>query len=269
MGPTRVRPNGRPDGRPEGADHAAGAGEPSGPLPPWSARRPHLGAARADRAAGGHGRAVHLGARRLRVGQRLLLGSSAGRHPELEGVLLRLQRLGQLHHRRQATRLAVGDGAFRAHLRCQLLEHPGAASAGRRGRGRVAVRHHPALVRPCGRPARRRGDGAHPGGRADVPLQQPRCTAGAADGRCRLHHHTGDRGREDEVVGVGRRLHRLRVPHQDAAGLHRRAGARTRLLDRRPPSVGQAHLAAAAGWGGDDRRSRVVGGHRRAVACRQ
>ena len=48
---------------------------------------------------------------------------------ELEGVLLRLVRRGQLHHRRQAAGVAVGDGAVGADLRRQLVEHPGAAGA--------------------------------------------------------------------------------------------------------------------------------------------
>ena len=36
---------------------------------------------------------------------------------ELEGVLLRLDRLVELHHRRQAAGVAVGDGALRSPLR--------------------------------------------------------------------------------------------------------------------------------------------------------
>ena len=45
-------------------------------------------------------------------------------HEELEGVLLRLLRLGELHHRRQAARRALGDGALGPDLRRQLVEHP-------------------------------------------------------------------------------------------------------------------------------------------------
>ena len=59
---------------------------------------------------------------------------------ELEGVLLRLARLLELHHRRQAARLAVGDGAVGADLRLQQLEHARAAGARGRRRGRPAVR---------------------------------------------------------------------------------------------------------------------------------
>ena len=48
---------------------------------------------------------------------------------ELEGVLLRLLRLRELHHGRQATGVAVGDGAVRAHVRGERVEHSGAAGA--------------------------------------------------------------------------------------------------------------------------------------------
>ena len=45
----------------------------------------------------------------------------AGGHQELEGVLLRLARLVELHHRRQAAGVAVGDGAVGPDLRIQQL----------------------------------------------------------------------------------------------------------------------------------------------------
>ena len=53
-----------------------------------------------------------------------LLGRGAGGHEELEGVLLRLVRRVELRHRRQAARVAVGDGAVGAALRRELVEHP-------------------------------------------------------------------------------------------------------------------------------------------------
>ena len=62
-----------------------------------------------------------LGARGL--GQQLLRRGGPGRHPELEGVLLRQPRRVQLHHRRQAAGVAVGDGAVRADVRRQRVEH--------------------------------------------------------------------------------------------------------------------------------------------------
>ena len=53
-------------------------------------------------AARGDGAALPGRPRRQRLGERVLLGRGPGRHEELEGVLLRLVRLVQLHHRRQA-----------------------------------------------------------------------------------------------------------------------------------------------------------------------
>ena len=65
----------------------------------------------------------------------------AGRHEELEGVLLRLARLLELHHRRQAAGVALGDGAVGPDLRLQQLEHARAAGArGRRRRRRCSTR---------------------------------------------------------------------------------------------------------------------------------
>ena len=103
------------------------------------------------RAARGDGRPLPVGPRRERLGERLLRRGGAGGDEELEGVLLRLVRLVELHHRRQAARLAVGDGALGAGLRAQLVEHARAAGArGRRGR-RAPLRDGEA---PFRRPAR-------------------------------------------------------------------------------------------------------------------
>ena len=79
------------------------AGQPAG-----------LGRTGTGRAARRHGRPLHLGPRRVGLGQQLLLGRGAGRHQELEGVLLRLVGRGQLHHHRQATGRPVGHGAVGA-----------------------------------------------------------------------------------------------------------------------------------------------------------
>ena len=65
------------------------------------------------------------------MGQQLLLGGGAGRHQELEGLLLRLLRRLELHHRRQASGLPVGDGALGPHLR---RERRGASSCPRPSR---------------------------------------------------------------------------------------------------------------------------------------
>ena len=86
-----------------------------------------------------HRRPLHLGAGRVRLGQRVLLGRRPGRLGELEGVLLRLVRRGQLDHRRQDARRALDHGALRPDLRRQLVEHPGARGADRRGQRRPAA----------------------------------------------------------------------------------------------------------------------------------
>ena len=66
---------------------------------------------------------------------------------ELEGVLLRLLRRRQLHHRGQDPGLAVGHGAVGPGVRPELLERAGAAGAGGRRLGGAPLRRGPALVR--------------------------------------------------------------------------------------------------------------------------
>ena len=83
----------------------------------------------------------------------------------------------ELHHRRQAAGLAVGDGAVGARLRGELVEHPRPAGARRRRVRRPALRGRAATVQPGGRTARRCGAGAHAGRGAHVPVQQPRRAA--------------------------------------------------------------------------------------------
>ena len=83
----------------------------------------------------GTGVALPVGARRVRLGQLLLLRRRAGRVGVVEGVLLRLLRRGQQHHRRQDAAVAVADGAVGEDLRPVVVEHPRAAGAdGRRRR---------------------------------------------------------------------------------------------------------------------------------------
>ena len=91
------------------------------------------------------------GASALRLGERVLLRRGPGRDRKLEGVLLRLARRGELHHRRQAAGLAVGDGRCRRGSSASTLEHPRAAGARGRRRRRPAVRDRAPLVRPGGR----------------------------------------------------------------------------------------------------------------------
>ena len=95
---------------------------------------------RLRRAAARHRAAVPGRAVRVGLGQPVLLGRGRGRQQELDGVPVRLARLVQLHHRRQAAGLAVGDGPVGADLRPELVVDPGAAGARGRGRGRAAVR---------------------------------------------------------------------------------------------------------------------------------
>ena len=105
---------------------------------------------------------------------------------------------------------------------------------------------------------RRAGAGAHPGGGADVPVQQPGRAARAADDRGGLH--AGPRGREraDQVAGVHRPADRVRVPGQDAAGVPGGAGVRRRLPVGRTAPAGQADLADAADGSRHRRRRGLV-----------
>ena len=113
----------------------------------------------------------------------------------------------------------------------------GVAAVGAALRGRAAV------VRAGRRAARRRGAGAHPGGGADVPLQQPGRAAGAAAGGRRVRDRPG--GREGAAPGgwCWPAPGRLRLPDQDAAGVPGGAGVRAGVPGRR------ARPAVAAGRG--------------------
>ena len=117
------------------------------------------------------------------MGQQLLRRRRPGRHQELEGLLLRLVRRLQLHHRGQATGLAVGHGDLGPDLRGQLVEHPGAPGPRGRGHRRPPLRHRAAVVHPGSGPAGRGGGGPDPGGHPDVPLQQSRRPAHPAADR--------------------------------------------------------------------------------------
>ena len=179
---------------------------------------------------------------------------------QLEGVLLRLVRRGQRHHRGQDPGVAVGHGAVRAGLRAELLERAGAPGAGRRGlRGRP-VRHGETLVRPGRRAAGRRGARADPGGRADVPVQQPGRAAGPAADRGGLRRDAGHRVRPDPVAGSGRRADRLRLPGQDAAGVPGPAAVRAGLPGGRAAAARPAGPAAAGRRRRGGGCGRLVGG---------
>ena len=146
-----------------------------------SSRRSRLGASGARRAPARDGRALSRRPRGQRVCELVLLRGRPGGLAQLEGVLLRLVRLVELHHRRQAARVALGDGHLGAPVRRVELEHPRAAGARRRRGGRAPLRDRSAAVLGTGRAPLGSGLRAHAGGGADVPLQQP---GRAADARC-------------------------------------------------------------------------------------
>ena len=112
----------------------------------------------------------------------------------------------EFHHGGQDARVAVGHGDLRQVVRPQFLE-PAAATGGSRAWPASALLY--ATVRRWHGPAagliagRRRG--AHPGGRPDVPVRQPRRAAGAADDRGRVRHDPGDRVGAHPVAGADRR----------------------------------------------------------------
>ena len=217
----RCRSPPRPQ-RPGGSPGPLAAGPPAQLADPFRAgqgERPGLGPPRAARAAHRDGRPLHLGPGRQRLGQLLLLGRRAGRHQELEGHVLRVLGLVQLHHRRQTTGVPVADGDLGPDLRPQLVEHARAAGARGRRDGRTGLPLRAALVQRAGRPPRRSGGGADARGRHDVPLQQPGRAAGAPADRRHLRHHARPGAGADQVDGPGRSAHRVRLHHQDAAGL--------------------------------------------------
>ena len=162
--PARRRTAGPPTGRSRrpAAGRATGHHPPTrrprllpgsaGPPGAGSAAGPGLGPPGPGGPAGRHRVPLHLGPRPVGMGQQLLLRRRTGRDQELEGLLLRLLRRLQLHHRRQAARLLVGDGDLGPALRRQRVEHP--RTPGPRGGGhrRPALRHRAPLVLARGQP---------------------------------------------------------------------------------------------------------------------
>ena len=215
--------------------------------------------ARAVGAPGRDGGGLHLGPRCVRVGQQLLLGRSAGRVEQLEGVLLRVFRRVQRDHRRQTAGVAVGDGVGGPRVRGHQLVDPGAAGAHGCWIGRFGDDVGQALVPSRGRIARRSCGRSHAGRCADVPVQQPRCAAGAAAVCGGLRGDPSDRVRRwlMALVGVGRDVRRLRLPVQDAAGVRGPTSVRAgvlrggvdELLASFPRSRrARRHSMLAAGW---------------------
>ena len=145
----------------------------------------------------------------------------AGRHGELEGVLLRLARRRQLDHRRQAAGLAVGDGPVGADLRALVVD---ACSSRRRSMGVATGR--PALPAPsAGSPGRPPGLLAG-GGLALTPVAVLMFRFNNPDALLVLLltlaayalTRAPPRRRSGRWLVAGRRPGRARVPDQDAAG---------------------------------------------------
>ena len=177
--------------------------------------------------------------------QQLLLRRRASRHQELEGVLLRLVRRVQLHHRGQAAGGAVGHGALGPTLRRQRLEHP--RPPGPRGRGRRGR----ALRQPSN------------GGSVPVPACWPAPSLALTPVAALMFRFNNPdallvllltgaayatvRGLEDgrtRWLMLAGRPGRLRLHHQDAAGPARGAGLRTGVPDCRSAEARAAHRPA-------------------------
>ncbi len=191
----------------------------------------------------------------------------ASRIEELEGDVLRIARLRELDNGRQAAGVAVGDGGLGPPVRIQQLEPARPAGARRCRGGRPAVRHGPPGQRRRRRTARRRAAGADAGGGADVPLRQPGRVAHAAAGGRRVRRDASARGGQLDVADARRHRDRLRVPDQDAAGIPRPAGIRTRRMSSPPrPRSRRRDRPRPARRTRRRRVGRLVGGDRRGLA---
>ena len=181
----------QPPGRPVRAGRDELTCPPPPPLPPSRAHAPapcapssaaaprtRHGSARALRRPRRRGAAVPLEPDDQRLLQRVLRRRRQGGERELEGVVLRLPRSGELHHRRQAAALAVAHGHLRARPRLLELRDPAPAGALHDRRGRRPLRDRPARHGAAGRAHRGRRAGDHAGHRRDRALQQPglRCS---------------------------------------------------------------------------------------------
>ena len=159
------------------------------------AGRPALGPSGAVRPAGRHRGALPVGPRRVRLGQLVLLGRGPGRLAELEGAVLRIERRRNFItvDKPPASLWIMGLSVRLFGLSSWSILVPEALM----GVACVGVLY--ATVKRWfgagGRPARRRGAGADPGGHADVPVQQPRRDARARPDLRGVLHHPGPRGR--------------------------------------------------------------------------
>ena len=200
------------------------------------------------------------------MGNTFYAAAVEGGNGELEGVLVRFPRPGELHHRRQASCLAVGHGALGADLRLLQLEHAPPRGVGRRGHRRRALPSGASLVRRCCGTLRRLGHGRHSHRRRDVPRQQSRRPVDPASRAQRVGARVGPRVGADVAVGALRGPPGPRLHHQDAPGLHRRPGLRARLPVGRTAPARPAGRPVAVGRSRPCRLEQLVGRHRRALA---
>ncbi len=142
-------------------------------------------------------RALPLGPDDQRLLEQYYAAAARAGERELEGLVLRRARPGQLHHRRQAAAVAVADGPLgagaSASRRFSMLLPAGAVHDRRR---RPAVRDRPARrsARPPGSSPPRRS-ALTPITDRDRARQQPRRAARPAARRLRLAARAGDRVR--------------------------------------------------------------------------
>ena len=134
---------------------------------------------------------------------------------------------------------------------------------------RAAARHGRRRPGPPRGASRRCGHGADTGGRADVPVQQPRRPAGAFDDRGRLRRVALHPGRAPALVAARRGAAGLRVPHQEAAGPAGRPRFRPGIPARGAGHGRQTDPSPALRRRGDGCRGRVVAGRRRAHCPRR
>ncbi len=221
-------------------------------------RRPPYRTCRSGSSARRHRGGVSVEPRCQRLGKRILFCCRTGRFDELDGMAVRIERPVQCDHRGQDSGGAVGDGTVGADLRCQSVEHPGAAGGIRGGRGSGALRRGAQDQRAVGGVAGRRNPGCHSGSGIDVPFQQPDallvlalvCAAYATQ-RALSRQGMG------VVAAAGRSRHRRRVPGQDDAGLPGAAGSGADVRGGRRPALAHrvrrlagaaAALVLSGGW---------------------
>ena len=127
----------------------------------------------------------------------------------------------------------------------------------------LTVRRH---ARAGGRSDRRRRAGADPGRHADVPLQQPGRSPGAAVGRRGLRDRASPGARVNALDRPRGRAHRLRLPGEDAPGVPGHPRLRRRVSAGGPHHSATTGLAGGRGRARGHRLRRLVRGAGRALA---